>query len=415
MKIAILFALLFWDSATLADVTAVPGEFIVKVKPNKILFQSGSTQIGNSSFYFTKTSPNKTLLSFKSALSTSKNDIDYIEPNYIYHSTDLIRGKIVNDVNFSDNWNIQNQNNKNADIHVIDLWREGIIGNQKIIVAIIDSGYDYQHPDLKKNLYTNTREIPDNGIDDDGNGYIDDVHGWNFINNTPNANDDDGHGTHCAGTIGAQANNNFGIAGINWNVSILPLKFLDSKGYGDTRNAILAIEYARKMGAKIINASWGGDPYSQALADAISEANKENILFVTSAGNNGMDNDKTPFYPANLQIPNIISVAASDEYDRLPSYSNYGAKSVHISAPGNNIFSTFLQDSFESLSGTSMAAPQISGVAALLISKEPTLTPFQIRERLMKTSDPVNLQGRVNAYNAIHKIFPVRNNVWISN
>lgn len=385
--------------------SAKPGEFIIKVKPNKILFQSGASRIGNSSFYLAKTSADKTLLSLKSTLSSSKNDIEYIEPNYLYHST---AKAIVNDSNFQDNWNLQNKINKNADIHVVDLWREGIVGNQKTIVAIIDSGYDYHHPDLKKNLYTNTKEIPDNGIDDDGNGYIDDVHGWNFVNNTPDASDDGGHGTHCAGTIGAEANNNFGIAGINWNVSILPLKFLDAKGFGDTKNAILAIEYARKMGAKIINASWGGDPFSQALYDAINEANNDNVLFVTSAGNNGVDNDKTPFYPANFPLPNVISVAASDENDQIPSFSNYGAKTVHISAPGNHIFSTYLQDGFESLSGTSMAAPQITGISALLLSREPNLTPVQIRERLMRTSDPVNPQGRVNAYNAIHKIFTMK-------
>ncbi len=392
------------------SVIAKSDEFIVKIKKNRLFFLPNANQIGSSSFYLLKTKSKSSIVSVRSKLKTLNSDVEYIEPNYIYHSTDTTYGKsVVNDVDFRENWNLQNLYSKNADIHIVDLWREGIVGNQKTIVAIIDSGIDYHHPDLKKNIYTNSKEIPDNGIDDDGNGYIDDIHGWNFVDNNSNANDDNGHGTHCAGTIGAEANNSFGIAGINWNVSILPLKFLDSQGYGETKNAILAIEYARKMGAKIINASWGGDPFSQALSDAIQEANSDNILFVTSAGNNGMNNDLTPFYPASLNLPNVISVAASNESDKIANYSNYGQKSVHISAPGNNIFSTALQDGFETLSGTSMAAPHISGIAALLISQEPNLTPALIKERLIKSSDPVNVIGRVNAYNAVHRHYPIKN------
>ncbi len=401
MKFGILVSLFTFVMSLAAhadEVTLVarPGEFIVKVKPNHLFIQTDAHQIGKSHFYWMKAPADKSFMSTKSLLSTltHKNDIEYIEPNYIYHKTDAAPAKVVvNDTDFPETWNIQNKINKNADIHVVDLWREGIVGNQKTIVAIIDSGLDYHHPDLQKNLFT----------DKEGN------HGWNFVNNTPDANDDDGHGTHCAGIIGAEANNHFGIAGINWNVSILPLKFLDAQGFGDTKNAILAIEYARKMGAKVINASWGGQPFSQALYDAIKAAGDDKILFVTSAGNKGTDNDKTPFYPGSYDLPNIISVAATDEKDQIAAGSNFGAKSVHISAPGENILSTYVQDGFETLSGTSMAAPHIAGVAALLLSKEPALTPIQIRERLMKSSDPVNPQGRVNAYNAIHKIFPARN------
>jgi subtilisin family serine protease len=213
--------------------------------------------------------------------------------------------------------------------------------------------------------------------------------------------DDNGHGTHCAGIIGAEGNNGIGISGINWNVSIMPLKFLGKGGFGSTGNAIKAINYAidRKqhgVNVRVINASWGSTQYSRALEDAIRAAGEQGILFVAAAGNNGSNNDRSAHYPSNFDLPNVISVAALDRTDSLASFSNYGVKTVHIAAPGRDIVSTWLGDAFREASGTSMAAPQVSGVAALVLASEPKLTMTKLRERLLSTVDKVDsLQGKI--------------------
>jgi thermitase len=228
--------------------------------------------------------------------------------------------------------------------------------------------------------------------------------------------DDNGHGTHCAGIIGAEGNNNFGITGVNWNAQIMPLKFMSANGSGTTTDAIEAINYVieRKragVNVRIISASWGSTQRSKALGDAIKRAGDEGILFVAAAGNSSEDSDKRPHYPAGYNLPNVVSVAALDRNDQLAGFSNYGAKSVHIAAPGKDILSTWLNGEFREASGTSMATPTVAGVAALILSTNPRMPLKELRERLLNSADKlealkgkVSTGGRVNAARAVGAI-----------
>jgi len=213
--------------------------------------------------------------------------------------------------------------------------------------------------------------------------------------------DDNGHGTHCAGIIGAEGDNGEGIAGINWHVKIMPLKFLGRGGFGSVNDAIESINYAidRKshgVNVRIISASWGSTMSSKALEDTIRAAGDAGILFVAAAGNNSSNNDRWPHYPSNYDLPNVISVAALDRNDKVAGFSNYGVKRVHIAAPGKDILSTWLNGNYREASGTSMATPYVSGVAALVIANEPDITMAQLRDRILKTADKLDsLDGKV--------------------
>ncbi len=267
-------------------------------------------------------------------------------------------------------------------------------GKYEVKVAVIDTGVDYTHPDLAPNIAR------------DANG---DVLGYDFANLDNDPMDDNGHGTHVSGSIGAVGNNALGVAGVNFNVSILPMKFLDASGSGTNSNAILAIDMARSFGAQIMSNSWGGGAFSQLMLEAIQRAQRQGILFVAAAGNDGQDNGAYPHYPAsyNLFLDNVISVAATDSGDNLASFSNFGAKSVDIAAPGVDILSTWPGGSYATLSGTSMATPHVSGVAALIKSQYPTLNAIQMKARLLANVDhPATLAGlvrtgRLNAKNAL--------------
>lgn len=262
--------------------------------------------------------------------------VEYAEPNY-YRQADII----PEDPFFRQQWGLDNTGQTggltDADIDAPEAWNI-TIGDSGVIVAVIDSGVDFAHPDLAANIWTNPGEIPDNGIDDDLNGYVDDVRGWDFIkdDNAPAANDPRGHGTHVAGIIAAAGNNGAGVAGVSWSAAIMSLRFLNAFGAGTTADAILAMEYANRMGADIINNSWGSEGYSQALKDVIDVSP---ALVVCAAGNAGTDNDVFPHYPANYTSDNIIAVAASNSSDNLASFSNYGAMSVDVAAPGHEIVS----------------------------------------------------------------------------
>lgn len=339
--------------------------------------------------------------------------VDYAEPNNEieldpvepFSSKDLVYRSgsgAPNDPKFGDQWalnNIGQDGGKQlADIGALLAWAK-THGSEKVVVAVLDSGVDYTHKDLVANMWTRPDAIPQYA--DNELGSFDDVHGFDADANAGDPMDDNGHGTHCAGIIGAEGDNGEGIAGINWNVSIMPLKFLGRGGFGTTKNAIEAINYAidrkqKGVNVRVINASWGSTQYSRALEDAIRAAGEQGILFVAAAGNSSTDNDKRAHYPSNYNLPNVISVAALDRNDAMASFSNYGVKTVHIAAPGREILSTWLGDDYREASGTSMAAPHVSGVAALILASEPNLSVVKLRERLLSTVDKLpSLEGKV--------------------
>lgn len=362
----------------------------------------------------------------QSAIRELRNDpnVEYAEPNYLAEFSVL-----PNDPSFPKLWGMNNTGQTggvaDADIDAPEAWNTQTAANF-VVVAVIDSGVDYTHEDLAANIWSNTGEIPGNGIDDDKNGFIDDIRGWDFVNNDNNPFDDFGHGTHAAGTIGAVGNNGKGVVGAAWSVKILPLKFLDSGGGGSYEAAIAAIQYATLKRVSIMSNSWGGGGYSQALKDVIKTAEKSGILFVAAAGNSSSDSDINPMYPAAYDNENIVSVAATDDKDGKAGFSNYGKISVDLGAPGVNIYSTVPTSTcslcdpsgYKYLNGTSMATPHVSGVAALIKARYwPTFAG--VKARLMWNSDPVpSMQGttvsggRLNAsrvfesdYTAPAKIF----------
>ncbi len=272
------------------------------------------------------------------------------------------------------------------------------IGNPNFVVGVIDTGVDYTHPDLVANIYTNPGEIAGNLIDDDNNGFIDDIRGWDFANDDNDPMDDDDHGTHVAGTIGAVGDNGVGVTGVNWAVKIMPLKFLSPFG-GRTSDAIAAVNYSVQMGVKVTNNSWGGGGFSRALARAIGGAQTAGQIFVAAAGNDTSDNDITSHFPSNYGtvFDNVVVVAATDSNDVLADFSNYGATTVTLAAPGVGIFSTRPGNSYQFLDGTSMASPQVAGAISLFWGAHPTLTYTQVINALERTVDRIpGLTGLVS-------------------
>jgi subtilisin family serine protease len=262
-------------------------------------------------------------------------------------------------------------------------------------VATLDSGVQYDHPDLKANIWHNAGEIKDNNKDDDHNGYVDDYYGVNIPKGRDSATDDDGHGTHVAGIIGGHGNNATGIAGTCWKTSIVPVRFMDSHGRGSTSDAISGMQYAVHAGAKVVNCSFGAPTGSQALHDEIADARSKGVLIVVAAGNDGADLEADPSYPASFGDANVISVAATTSDDTLASFSNYDATAVDLAAPGDSIFSTYPTSRYKVLSGTSMAAPFVTAAAAMLRAQDPGASYSQIRQRLLSSVDQVPaLQGR---------------------
>lgn len=283
-----------------------------------------------------------------------------------------------------------------ADIDAPEAWNT-ITQASNVTVAVIDTGVDYRHPDLAANMWTNPGEIPGNGIDDDGNGYVDDVYGYDFANNDGDPMDDNSHGTHVAGTIGAVGHNGLGVVGVAWRTKIMALKFIGADGYGLTADAINAILYAADMGAKVSNNSWGGLAwdrggvlFSKPLQDAIQTAADAGMLFVAAAGNDGTFTDEhSTAVPAGLPVANIISVAATDHHDELAWFSNHGAVEVDIAAPGVSILSTVPNGGYDSYQGTSMASPHVAGAAALLFAQNPGITYHEVKAILMNRADVV--------------------------
>jgi subtilisin family serine protease/Ca2+-binding RTX toxin-like protein len=339
--------------------------------------------------------------------------IEYIEPNY----TLSIESTLPNEPNFTQLWGLNNTGQDggkpDADIDAPEAW-DITTGSASEVVGVIDSGVDYTHPDLADNIWTNPGEVAGDGLDNDGNGYVDDIHGYDFANNDGDPMDDNSHGTHVAGTIAGRGNNSTGVTGVNWSSQIMGLKFLSASGSGTTFNAVRAVEYAAMMkqtygvNINLTNNSWGGGGYSQALFDAIAASRNAGQLFIAAAGNSGLNTDISPQYPAGYNLDNIISVAATDRNDGIAGFSNYGATTVDLGAPGVTTYSTVPGNAYGNKSGTSMASPHVAGVAALLRSQYPELTAAQVKDLLLATVDPIAaLQGktvtggRLNAYNAL--------------
>lgn len=287
--------------------------------------------------------------------------VAYAEPNYIVRSLNTQ----ANDPYFADGstWGTTRVRSPLA-------WATN--RGEGAVVAVLDSGTTLSHPDLMSSNWTNPAETPNNGADDDNNGFVDDYYGADWIGRDGTPNDEAGHGTHVSGTIAARHNNGIGIAGVAPGSTVMPLKFLDGNGAGNVGDAIAAIEYAVANGADVINASWGGPAYSAPLEAAIRRAGDAGVVFVAAAGNEGSNNDAAPTYPAAMNIPTLISVAATDRADNLADFSNYGRGSTQVAAPGAEILST-LGDGYGYYSGTSMAAPHVAAIVAMLRSKDQSL------------------------------------------
>jgi thermitase len=412
----------------------VPGEIIVKFKAGvnaKSFFQNKSiTSLGLAPKREIKLSYKSLNVlsvgsdkSLQSALATLKNnpDVVYAEPNFIYSIAVMPKEKSAitkklekspfadlnaatpDDPSFGQLWGIRNTGSnepqgkagvEGADVNALKAWNI-TRGSHAVRIAIIDTGVDYTHPDLK--------------------GNVDAEHGFNFVNNTKDAMDDHGHGTHCAGTIGAIHDNKVGVAGVMADVTIIPLKFLDATGSGSLEAAVKAIDYATELNVDLMSNSWGGGGRSEALFEAIKRASDKGIIFTAAAGNSTSNNDTTPSYPASYESPNVISVAALTAQNDLAYFSSYGRNTVHIAAPGHNILSTVKGGGYEIMSGTSMATPHVSGVLGLLLAKEGRLPHEVMRERLTMTGVPVAaLRGktqtasRIDAYNLLTDTRPER-------
>ena len=338
--------------------------------------------------------------------------VEYAEPNWVY-----THQAVANDPYFTGGqlWGMYSDASSPVNdygSHAADAWAAGYTGNSSVVVGVIDEGIQYTHPDLAANIWTNPYESA-NGIDDDGNGYVDDVHGWNCVGNNNNiyTSGYDSHGTHVSGTIGAVANT-IGVVGVTWHVSIISGKFLGPSG-GSTADAIEAVDYFTNLKIKhpelnivALNNSWGGGGSSQALLDAIVRAAQQNILFVAAAGNGdwrgrAINTDVTPFYPscydttAGAGYDSVISVTAIDSTGAKASWANYGAKTVDLGAPGVTIYSTLPTDAYGAYSGTSMATPHVTGAIALYASTHPGASASEIRNAILgSTTATTSLSGK---------------------
>ena len=336
--------------------------------------------------------------------------VEYAEPNFLLYAQD--HPGIPSDPAYHELWALENfgqtvngtTGTPDADIDAREAW-DVTTGSAAVVVGVVDSGVDFSHPDLGGSaetsplMWVNPGEdcagCRTNGLDDDGNGYVDDWRGWDFVNDDNDPFDDSGHGTHVAGSIAASGNDGAGVVGVNWTAKLMALRFLNARGEGTTADVVRAILYAGAKGAHVVNASWSGTTFSQALMDAIAQADRSGSLVVAAAGNETIDTDARPRYPSSFDVPNVLSVAASDQSDVLASFSNYGATSIDVAAPGVNIFSTVPGGSHRHASGTSMATAHASGAAALAKAAFPTASDLGLRALLVGTADALpSLAGR---------------------
>ena len=397
----------------------VPGEVLVKLRDGastnaltalEKLADADQTKrlskVGAGTIYRMH-SRSKSAEAVAAALQHNPN-IEYVEANYIVQLV-----ATPNDPSYSSLWGLKNIGQvvsgmtgaAGADIDAESAWNV-TTGSASIVVGVVDTGVDYNHPDLAANIWSNPGG-KGNAACAAG------THGFNAVTGTCDPMDDEGHGTHVSGTIGAVGNNGVGVAGVNWTTSIMALKFITSDGYGTIADAVAAIDFAVQakidgVNVRVLSNSWGGGGFSKALLDEINKANENDILFVASAGNNSVSTDLYAHYPSNYATPNMISVAATDNRDNLAYFSNFGVKTVHLAAPGVSVRSTLPGNSYGSFSGTSMAAPHVSGVAALLLAQNASLTTAQVKQAILSSVDPIPSVstitisgGRLNAARAL--------------
>lgn len=339
------------------------------------------------------------------------SSIEYAVPNNIYYMEDFqqvgdtmtaedLKQKTPNDLD-SKMWDMHNVGQDggkvDADIDAPEAWTKttGLPNGQGPVIAIIDSGVDYTHPELTNNILVNKGEIPDNGIDDDGDGVVDNYWGYNALAQNGDIMDHSGHGTHVAGTIAAEGNNGSGVVGLNWTASLMPIRIFGDDGTTNAAAIIRGINYATTHGARITTNSWGGGGANQAIKEAFENSS---CLHMMSAGNSGTNNDVYPHYPSDYEMSNNIVVAATDRNDRLASFSCYGENAVDIAAPGKDILSTVPGGKYAVFSGTSMATPHVTGTVGLLLAQDPTMTNDEIKDAILNGGDKLpQLEGKVGS------------------
>ncbi|MEY4617734.1 MAG: hypothetical protein RJB66_2694 [Pseudomonadota bacterium] len=408
----------------------VPGELIIKTKSKMLprtspaffgkLSAKGMSlkgSFGRSQVHHLKLQASQDLKKTIEELSRDP-DIEYVEPNYIIRKSGKPPGiekvfsapeEMVSALATVGGTGYQQSF---APVAVNEAWLEITpVTATKPVVAILDTGIDDTHYVFTQSggLWTNSDEIAGNGVDDDNNGYIDDINGWNFYAGRSRPWDDDGHGTHVSGIVLGLSLDIFKNPLLEAKIQVMALKFLGADGSGDTASAVRAVDYAVANGAKVINASWGGSSYSRALHEAMSRAYSSGILIVTAAGNSGSNNDQMPIYPASFEIPGLIAVAASNSQDSLTSFSNFGANSVHVAAPGLSIGSTYPRNTFGYASGTSMASPFVAGMAAMMLRESNQLSGFQLKDLILQSIDTsIKFSGKLYAPGRVNVLKGIR-------
>lgn len=410
----------------------VPGEVIVRLKGNVSSFSTnsfiGKAQLqklmrlerswAQMNMHHMKATPGR---SVEATIKDLQNDpaVLYAEPNYIFRKTQFGATSIDSQAFTRAQAQLvsaaapRTYTQTSVPFGAREAWGALSVQASLIpIVAVLDTGVDLDHEVFVESqaIWTNTEEIDGNGLDDDQNGYIDDIHGWNFANRNNRPYDDDGHGTHVAGIILGMTQDILSHSLTSALIRIMPLKFLDASGAGSTTDAINAIYYAVNQGASIINNSWGGPQYSAALNEALAYAYEHEVALVAAAGNLGTNNDVSPFYPSSFDIPSLVSVAATTRSDTLAKFSNFGANSVHVGSPGVAIMSTFPENNYVVASGTSMAAPIVSGILALMKREQPAMNGYVLKTLLLKSlerspslSGKVRTGSRVNSFLAVEQ------------